>query len=114
MKGTSSGEIILNIKDIICSAYADTKEKGVLVQDKVRASFKIINTDIILDFSGLDIVNLDFLKEVIGTSLFTGRVKGRNINDNVIPLLKEAFFIACQNNYVCAELNLSEGGVVNG
>ena len=114
VKRTNGGEIILHIRDIIDSAFADTKEKGLLVQDQIRVSFKILNADIVLDFFGLEIVNLDFLKEVFGTSLFTGRIKGRNINENIVPLVEEAFKIACQNNHVCANLDISKGGVSNG
>lgn len=109
MKGTSSREIILTIKDIINSEYADTTEKGKLVQNEIRTSFKVLNADIILDFSGIKIVVLDFLKEIINTYAFTRRLKGKNINSDALPLLKEAFAVACQNSGIHANLELHKG-----
>ena len=89
------------IVEVINSKSADDDEKGKIVLEKIKQFVEMKETQIILDFAGIELVNTAFLNDAIGRlfnkeefDLLKNTVKIANIDNSVLELLRETISLA--------------------
>lgn len=93
----------VKISELIQSKTADEDEKGNIVFNKIKEMTVSQNAsqDIVLDFSGIELVNTAFLNNAIGKlydaseyDLEKNSVRIMNMDNTMLDLLKESISVA--------------------
>lgn len=87
----------LNVKDVINSMLADDADKGELLFREITSPKYKGQTEFILDFNGIELVNTAFLNNAVG-KLYNPKefdlnkisVKIVNMGENMLDLLRES------------------------